>query len=96
MKRLILWALLVSTSTEAADKFLKYRFNENVDIVISNLSCPFKELKEQYFWAVVANRSDGQRLFGCYTHRGDNIVIQWFGGDKTILPSDYFLEYAKS
>ena len=93
MKRLFIGLLLVSTSALAADKFLKYKFNEDVEVVISNLSCPFKYLKEQYPLAVVANRSDGQHLFGCFTHKKDDIIIQWDGGDKTYLPANYFLEY---
>lgn len=94
MKKLI-GLLLVSTSAFAANNLLKYKFNDDIDIVISNLSCPFKELKQQYPLAVVADRSDGQRKFGCYTYKKDDVIIQWFGGDKTILPSKYFIEYSK-
>ena len=93
MKKLILWLLLVSTSAQATDKFLKYTFNENVDVVISNIACPFKHLKDKYPWSAVANRSDGQHLFGCFSHKNNDIIIQWDGGDKTYLPADNFLEY---
>jgi len=92
-KLIILGLLIVSIPTNAADKLLKYRFNEDVEINISTLSCPFKALKDKYNFAAVAKRSDGQQMFGCYVHKNDNIIIQWDGGDQIILPNKYFLEY---
>jgi hypothetical protein len=92
-KLLILGLLIVSTSLNAAEKLLKYRFNEDVEISISTISCPFKALKDKCNLAAVAKRSDGQQMFGCYTRKNDNIIIQWDGGDQTIILSKYFLEY---
>jgi hypothetical protein len=91
MKKILIGLLIVSTSTQAEDKFLKYQYNKDVEVVISNISCPFNYMKDKYPLAVVANRSDGDHLFGCYTHKNEDIIIQWDGGDKTILPSNYFL-----
>ena len=92
MKKLFLIGLFLCSAAFAADKFLKYKFNDNVEIIISNVVCPIKSLKDKYEWAVVANRIDGQHLFGCFTHKGDDIVIQWAGGDQTILPANAFLQ----
>lgn len=91
LKHIVLAGALVPAVAFGAAKFLHHQFNKNVDIVISNVECPVKELKAQYPNAAVALRSDGQRLFGCFTHRGDIIVIQWAGGDTTELPANYFL-----
>lgn len=79
------------SNTYAADKFLTYHFNKNVVIKISNVPCPVKEIKAKYPWAVVATRIDGDHLFGCFTHEGDNIVIQWAAGDKSVFPANVFL-----
>jgi hypothetical protein len=79
------------SNTYAADKFLTYHFNKNVVIKISNVPCPIKDMKAKYPLAVVATRIDGQHLFGCFTHEGDDIVIQWSAGDKSIFPANVFL-----
>ena len=78
-------------NAQAEDKFLSYQFNENVIIRISSIACPVKSISKDFQFAVVALRKDGQTLPGCFTHEGDNIVIQWLGGDKTILPANVFL-----
>lgn len=84
--------LVVSVTALAADKFLDYKFNENVVIRISNVPCKVPKMDvKKYPFAVVAFRIDKQILFGCYTHEGDDIVIQWAGGDKSIFPANYFL-----
>lgn len=78
-------------NAHAEDKFLSYQFNENVVIRISSIACPVKKISKDFQFAVVALRKDGQVLPGCFTHEGDNIVIQWIQGDKTILPANVFL-----
>lgn len=92
MKRILLALLIVPLTALAADKFLKYKFNDKVIITISNIDCPVPKLKKDFPFAVVASRVDGQRLFGCYTHNGDEITIQWAGGDQTKLPANVFLQ----
>ena len=48
---------------------------------------------KKYPYAAVAARIDKQYMFGCFTHKGDDIVIQWAGdgSDQTILPANAFL-----
>lgn len=94
MKKLLLVLGLISPTLGLADdKFLDYQFNERVTIRISNIPCKVPSLSQkQYPFAVVARRIDGQFLFGCYTHKGDDIVIQWAGGDQTVLPANAFLQ----
>ena len=84
--------MLLPLSVFAADKFLDYKFNENVVIRISNIPCKVPGLDAKKFeFSVVARRIDSQYLFGCFTHKGDDIVIQWAGGDQTVLPANNFL-----
>lgn len=78
-------------NANAENKFLSYQFNDNVVITISSIACPVKKLSKDFQFAVMATRKDGDHLPGCFTHEGDNIVIQWIGGDKTILPANVFL-----
>ena len=88
----LLTTLLVAAHTaQAEEKFLSYQFNEHVVIRIANVECPLKALKKEYPNGAVAMRADGQYLFGCFTHKGDDIVIQWAAGDKSIFPANYFL-----
>lgn len=96
MKKLLLAiALMYPALGYSEDKFLYYQFNDNVVITISNVECPLKTLNKTYPNAVVATRKDGQHLFGCFTHKGDTIVIQWARGDKTELPANVFLQENK-
>ncbi|CAB4133087.1 hypothetical protein UFOVP250_36 [uncultured Caudovirales phage] len=92
-KLLVAIFLLVSTSVSfAEDKFLDYKFNDNVVIRISNIPCRVPGVDNKKFeFSVVAKRIDNQYLFGCFTHKGDNIVIQWAGGDQTVVPANVFL-----
>lgn len=93
MKHLLATLLAFFSSVALADDhFLYFKFNDKVVITISNIPCPIKDLKAENPYAVVASRIDGQHLFGCYTHHGDTIVIQWAnGGDKTEFPANVFL-----
>ena len=78
-------------SAYAEEKWLEFKYNENVVIRIANVVCPIKNLKKDYPNGAVAIRADGQYLFGCFTHKDDDIVIQWAGGDQSIFPANYFL-----
>jgi hypothetical protein len=60
-----------------AEDNLTYQFNDRVAITILNVPCKIKQLDKLYEFAVVAKRVDGQYLFGCFTHKNDDIVIQW-------------------
>lgn len=97
MKKILLTALLIAAAAHAEpqatqkDKFLSYKFNELVTITISNVPCPVKQLSKQAPYAAIAFRKDGDRLFGCFTHRGDMVVIHWAGGDKSEFPANVFL-----
>ena len=91
MKKLLLVLLLMPVVCFAKNQYLHYKFNENVVITISNVKCPIEQLTNEYPYAAIASRIDNQHLFGCYTHKNDDIVIQWAGGDKTILPDNAFL-----
>lgn len=84
--------LFFAVDSRAEDKFLSMQFNKNVVIRISNIDCPVKQLKSKFPFAAVATRKDGQHLFGCYTHDQDNIIIQWAGGDQSVLPANAFLQ----
>jgi hypothetical protein len=94
MKPLIALAVAIPLVAAAQDKLktLQYQFNENVLISISNVQCPLDKLRKDYPLSVVAFRRDGQKLFGCYTNKGDDIVIQWAAGDKSIFPANLFLQ----
>ena len=84
--------LLATTVSFAEDKFLDYKFNDRVVIRISNIPCKVPGIDAKKFqFAVVAKRVDNQFLFGCFTHQDDNIVIQWAGGDQTVVPANVFL-----
>ena len=92
MKKLLYVLLLLPLVSFGADKFLEYKFNENVLIRISNIPCKVPGIDASKFqFAVIAKRIDSQYLFGCFTHKGDDIVIQWAGGDQTVLPANNFL-----
>lgn len=95
-KLLLILGLCVSTTVIAeAFKYLHYWFNPNVIITISNITCPIPELKDLYPWTAVATRIDGERLLACYTHEGDEIVIQWHKGDQSRFPANVFLTIPK-
>jgi hypothetical protein len=90
-KYLAVLTAFFTLNAQAEDKFLSYQFNENVVITISSIACPVKKIAKEFQFAVMATRKDGEHLPGCFTHEGDNIVIQWLGGDKTVLPANVFL-----
>lgn len=82
----------------AEPRVLQYDYNEIVTISISNVPCPLAKLAKTHPYVAVAikytdaNRSkvaDGMNA--CWTHNGDDIEIQWVGGDKSVFPANYFL-----
>lgn len=93
MKKLLLATVVAffTSNVQAEDKWLEYQFNNNVVIRIANVACPVKSLKKDYPNGAVAMRVDGQYMFGCFTHKDDDIVIQWAAGDKSVFPANYFL-----
>lgn len=99
MKKLLLilglLGLAVISNSEEQTRYLHYRFNPNVIITITNVDCFLPELKAKYPWAAVATRIDGDRLIACYTHEGDEIVIQWYKGDQSRFPANIFLTNPK-
>ena len=93
MKLIISLLALVSITAYAEPRYLTYKYNDSVRIVISSLPCPFSQIKEDYAFAVVAFRADGQKLAGCYKKQDENLIeIQWKGGDKTVIPANAFLQ----
>lgn len=89
---LLATVLLANDAYAAGNRFLHYRFNQNVVITISNVACPIPEVKQRYDFAVAASRIDGAKLIGCYRKLDeDRIEIQWYKGDKTVLPANVFL-----
>ncbi len=95
-KLLLIIGLCLSTKAIAEPyKYLHYKDNDNVVVTISNIDCVLPEHKNLYPLTVVATRIDGERLLGCYAHEGDDIVIQWFKGDKSKFPANVFLTNPK-
>ena len=91
-KFLLMIALLLPLTVMAEDKFLNFKFNENVVITISNVPCKVPSIdSKKYPYAVLARRVDRQFMFGCFTHDKDDIVIQWAGGDQSKFPANVFL-----
>ena len=94
MKQLLAAVALItiSLSAIAEDKFLNYKFNDKVVITISNIGCKVPKVDgKKYPFTAIAKRVDNQYLVGCFTHKGDNIIIQWAGGDLSEFPANVFL-----
>lgn len=92
MKYLLLALLAVTFQAQAEVKYLHYKFNHNVIITISNVECPLHGIKQQYDYAVIASRIDGEKLLGCYKKQDENYIeIKWYGGDTSVLPANSFL-----
>lgn len=92
MKRLAFSLLLFSTSSFAGN-YLHYKYNDNVILTISNIPCPIDEIKVQYPLASSASRRDGEHLIGCFRKLDENLIeIQWYKGDKTVVPANAFLQ----
>ena len=77
-KLLLIIGLCLSTKAIAEPyKYLHYKDN-NVVVTISNIDCVLPEHKNLYPLTVVATRINGDRLLGCYAHKGDDVEVQWF------------------
>ncbi len=91
----LLTATLVAffiSSAHAEEKWLQYDFSDQVWIRIANVPCPIKQIKGYPYGAVAYHKQRKEYLFGCFNKKNeDEIVIQWAGGDKTILPANAFL-----
>lgn len=85
-------ALCVTSHATAAPQYLQYKYNDAVTIVISNVPCPYPQMKDEYAFAAAAFRVDGQKLTGCFKKQDENLIeIFWYKGDKTVLPANAFL-----
>ena len=88
----ILLALTVSAQAKE-EKYLHYQYSKNVIVVISNISCPYKTMANEYKLAAVAYGSNGAKLTGCFKPLdADNIEIMWYDGDRTVIPANAFLK----
>lgn len=85
--------LLVSSVANAEPaKYLQYKYNDAVTLVISAQACPFNQFKEEYPFTAAAFRIDGDKLAGCYKRQTEDLIeIQWYKGDKTVIPANAFL-----
>lgn len=97
MSKLLAGLLLVSMPAMAIDldkvNLLHYRFNKDIIITISNITCPYADLPKKYTRASVAEHSSGKYIAGCYALKGDNEVeIKWRRGDVVIVPGEGFLK----
>lgn len=95
MKKLLLALSLfsLSASAEVKPEYYAYQVGENVMVIISNSLCPFKEHQKEYPLNAIAVNRAGDKLAGCYKVSGDEVQIQWYKGDKTLLPVQYFQQY---
>ena len=96
-KLLVLSVLLQSTYSIAEEtkkpKYLHWKLNEHVIVTISNIACPFPQMRDEYPYASVASRVDGQKLAGCFKELdANNIEIFWYQGDKSVIPANAFLQ----
>lgn len=93
LKGLLLAVPLAAVAAPQNDiRALSFQYNEHVYITISNQPCPWPEVRKKYPLGAFAIRDDQQIMPGCYTHRGDTIVIQWYKGDTSEFPANYFLQ----
>ena len=78
-------ALLVLASTSAyAVEYMVMQYNENVRIVLSKEKC------DKAGYKAVAQRIDKQFMKACWSANGNQIHIQWEGGDFSEFPVDRF------
>jgi len=84
MKTLFALLLLVISSYANAVEYMVMQYNENVRIVLSKEKC------EQAGFKAVAQRIDKQVMKACWSANGNNIHIQWEGGDFSEFPVDRF------
>ena len=91
--------IALAPDTHAADiKTLSYNYNDIVTITISNVPCPMAKLAKTHpYTAIAVKYTDkdhvkvADAMNACWTNKGDDIEIQWVGGDKSVFPANYFL-----
>ena len=84
MNKLLVLILLVLASYAYAAEYMVMQYNENVRIVLSKEKCDTAGFK------AVAQRIDKQVMKACWSANGNNIHIQWEGGDFSEFPVDRF------
>ena len=89
---------LVPPAQAAELKTLSYDYNDIVRITIANAPCPSTTLAKTHPYVAIAvkftdkNRTQvADTMNACWTNKGDDIEIQWVGGDKSLFPANYFL-----
>lgn len=89
---------LIPDVQAAEPRLLSYDYNDIVTISISNAPCPLAKLAKTHPYAAIAVKfTDKERikvadaLNACWTNKGDDIELQWVGGDKSVFPANYFL-----
>ena len=80
----ILALLLLASSSVYAVEYMVMQYNENVRIVLSKEKCDKAGFK------AVAQRIDKQFMKACWSANGNQIHIQWEGGDFSEFPVDRF------
>ena len=84
MKTLIAVLLLLTSLSVYAVEYMVMQYNENVRIVLSKEKCDTAGFK------AVAQRIDKQVMKACWSASGNQIHIQWEGGDFSEFPVDRF------
>ena len=80
----ILALLLLASSSVYAVEYMVMQYNENVRIVLSKEKC------DKAGYKAVAQRIDKQFMKACWSANGNQIHIQWEGGDFSEFPVDRF------
>lgn len=95
---IVLLIALAPDGFAAEPRLLHYNYNEIVTITISNMPCPDPKLNKQYKYVAIAvkyadkeHTKVADTMNACWTNKGDDIEIQWVGGDKSVFPANYFL-----
>ena len=83
MKYILALFILASTCAYAVE-YMVMQYNENVRIVLSKEKCDKEGFK------AVAQRIDKQYMKACWFANGNNIHLQWEGGDFSEFPVDRF------
>jgi hypothetical protein len=73
------------------NRFMYANYKDSHIITISNIPCPFDDIKVMYEFAAVSKRADGVPLAGCFRPYDDNnLEIYWTSDEKTIILADDF------
>jgi hypothetical protein len=95
---IVLLIALAPDGYTAEPRLLQYNYNDIVTISISNVACPLAKLAKTHpYVAIAVKYTDKEHvkvadaMNACWTNKGDDIEIQWVGGDKSVFPANYFL-----